>query len=174
MWHHVTVFFGKQDKRADEHRADLRHHIKYLELLDPATTALSLVAVIFLMNAKILKKAGWAGVSHKDWLDACSCPQSSRKNVPILKSFYRWGQINGCGGLIDWPCDLTAGQIPEVHWGLQRISSSDQRTSMPQMRSRHLEASGMLDDLKPTYWYWIWISMDIMHSASQWTVDMDH
>ena len=62
----MTVFFGKQDKRADEHRADLRHHIKYLELLDPATTALSLVAVIFLMIAKILKKAGWAGVSHKD------------------------------------------------------------------------------------------------------------
>ncbi|CAK9060701.1 Sulfate transporter 4.1 [Durusdinium trenchii] len=34
----------------------VKHHIKYLELLDPATTALSLVAVIFLMNAKILKK----------------------------------------------------------------------------------------------------------------------
>lgn len=34
----------------------LRHHIKYLELMDPATTGLSVVAVIFLMNAKKLKK----------------------------------------------------------------------------------------------------------------------
>eukprot|EP00435_Cladocopium_sp_Y103_P006452 s666_g2.t1 len=34
----------------------LRHHIKYLEMMDPATTGLSVVAVIFLMNAKKLKK----------------------------------------------------------------------------------------------------------------------
>ena len=33
------------------------HHIRYLEQVNPATTALSVLAVIFLMNAKRLKKA---------------------------------------------------------------------------------------------------------------------
>jgi len=34
----------------------VRHHIKYLEMMDPATTGLSLVGLLFLMNAKKLKK----------------------------------------------------------------------------------------------------------------------
>ena len=34
-----------------------RHHIKYLEMMDPATTGLSVVGLLFLMNAKKLKKA---------------------------------------------------------------------------------------------------------------------